>query len=813
VEKEMTRNIKIFSVAILFALLCSNLCLSQWVWQNPSPYDGMNLNSVYFVNANTGFGAGWGIMRTTNGGINWSYQLESLQFYDVYFINANTGAAVGNNSKIYHTTNGGVNWVAQSNGHTGESLYEVLFINANTGFASGSKNKIYRTTDGGDTWELKTDTLYSANNSLHGLCFIDANTGIAVGSNNTRILRTTNTGQSWDSIGVGISNKILYGVSFANANTGVAVGSSRLIVRTTNGGLNWTTVNVATDYVYLNNVEFFDSLNVVAVGSTGLIMRSTNAGLNWTTITSGTTVTLNVISTPDANTGIAAVGTTVIRSTNAGLNWSMVHQGGTSVSSDILERICYINANTGTIVGDGGTILRTTNGGANWVAQTSPTTGYNFSDVCFIDVNTGFAVGSDEYKKKSGTSKSGGMFVKTTNGGTNWTITYPGYWIYGVSFVDANTGWISGSSPSGTGGVYKTTNGGSNWTQQLDSLVGYVHFFDVNTGLAAGYSGIYRTLNGGTNWSKCSNYSAWNFSFINTNTGWARGSNNYVYHTTDNGKNWITQTTGHMEASWDISFADSLHGVVSYMNGRYARTTDGGNTWAIETTGTQGNATIYGICYNSTGVTAACDYGIILHNSFVSIPSAPTLISPTNGATNQSNTPKMKWSSISNATSYRLQISTDSAFSSTTLDSTGVTIDSITVPSGKLTNGIKYYWRVNATNTAGTSSWSTIFNFTVSATGTNTVSSELPKEYMLYNNYPNPFNPTTKIKFDIPKNGLTKIAIYDVLGREVKTLVNENLTAGTYEIQWNATSYASGIYFYKMISNGYTSIKKMALIK
>jgi photosystem II stability/assembly factor-like uncharacterized protein len=477
--------------------------------------------------------------------------------------------------------------------------------------------------------------------------------------------------------------------------------------------------------------------------------------------------------------------------------------------NELLEKVCYINANTGVIVGDGGTILRTTNGGTNWVAQTSPTYDYNYCTVCFINENTGFAVGSDEYKTKKA-SKTGGMFVKTTNGGANWTLSYPGFWVYGVSFVDANTGWIAGSSPSGTGGVYKTTNGGTNWTQQLDSVVSYVRFFDTNTGFACGWSGIYHTTNGGTNWEQQSTYTAYWMSFINANTGWI-AINGTVYHTTDGGKNWVTQSVGYNQSSWDISFTDENNGVLVFTSPYYARTTDGGNTWSLESFSFNQS---YGCCYNANGLTIVGDYGVILHNSsFIVVPSAPTLVSPVDSAINQSPTPKMKWSSISNATSYRLQISTDSTFTSTILDSTGITIDSITVPSGKLTSGTKYYWRVNATNTAGTSGWSTKFNFTVSATGTGSTASELPKEYKLYNNYPNPFNPTTKIKFDIPKNGLTKIAIYDMLGREVKTLVNENLTAGTYEIQWNATSYASGIYFYKMISNGYTSIKKMALIK
>jgi len=89
----------------------------------------------------------------------------------------------------------------------------------------------------------------------------------------------------------------------------------------------------------------------------------------------------------------------------------------------------------------------------------------------------------------------------------------------------------------------------------------------------------------------------------------------------------------------------------------------------------------------------------------------------------------------------------------------------------------------------------------------------IPKTYKLNQNYPNPFNPSTTIKFDIPKTALTKIVIYDLLGREVKTVVNEQLPAGTYERTFDASNFASGIYFYQIRSGDFVDTKKMILIK
>jgi hypothetical protein len=88
-----------------------------------------------------------------------------------------------------------------------------------------------------------------------------------------------------------------------------------------------------------------------------------------------------------------------------------------------------------------------------------------------------------------------------------------------------------------------------------------------------------------------------------------------------------------------------------------------------------------------------------------------------------------------------------------------------------------------------------------------------PKEFKLYQNYPNPFNPATMIRFQIAKRGHVLMKVYDVLGREVVTLVNDVKEPGTYTVQWNATNFASGVYFYRLDAGSYTSVKKLLLLK
>jgi hypothetical protein len=90
---------------------------------------------------------------------------------------------------------------------------------------------------------------------------------------------------------------------------------------------------------------------------------------------------------------------------------------------------------------------------------------------------------------------------------------------------------------------------------------------------------------------------------------------------------------------------------------------------------------------------------------------------------------------------------------------------------------------------------------------------EVPQKYILSQNFPNPFNPTTNIRFEIPRTLLVKLIVYDNLGREVATLVNEKLNAGSYEFEWNASEYPSGVYFYKLITDSFVETKKMVLLK
>ncbi|MBK6506884.1 MAG: serine hydrolase [Ignavibacteria bacterium] len=124
-----------------------------------------------------------------------------------------------------------------------------------------------------------------------------------------------------------------------------------------------------------------------------------------------------------------------------------------------------------------------------------------------------------------------------------------------------------------------------------------------------------------------------------------------------------------------------------------------------------------------------------------------------------------------------------------------VMITNQSIPCGKMANEILRY--INLEN----------------STGINQVSSEVPQDFKVHQNYPNPFNPSTKIRFEIPQSSQVKLNIYDNSGKLLESLINQNLSEGIYEVQWNATDFASGIYFYQFEAGSFMRSGKMILVK
>lgn len=225
------------------------------------------------------------------------------------------------------------------------------------------------------------------------------------------------------------------------------------------------------------------------------------------------------------------------------------------------------------------------------------------------------------------------------------------------------------------------------------------------------------------------------------------------------------------------------------------------------------NSTVYywRVCANNAAGSGPFS-AIFNFTTVAAPPAAPNLLAPANGAIGIPLMANMQWQAVSGATSYNIQIATDVNFVNTVYNA-NPTGTSQTVPAGTLQLNTLYFWRVRASNSGGFGPYSATRNFRSTTTSVNSIGTVIPTEFKLYNNYPNPFNPSTTIRFDIPKNTDVKIKVFDLTGRMISELIVISLQPGVYETSFNASNFASGIYYFRIEAGEFNDTKKMMLIK
>lgn len=197
--------------------------------------------------------------------------------------------------------------------------------------------------------------------------------------------------------------------------------------------------------------------------------------------------------------------------------------------------------------------------------------------------------------------------------------------------------------------------------------------------------------------------------------------------------------------------------------------------------------------------------------------AAPVNLNPADGATGVSTDPTLSWDDVSGSDSYDLQVATDASFSKRSsvdvvVDETGLTATSFDVVG--LQEATEYFWRTRGVNANGAGPWSATQSFTtVSVTSIETRDSDLPSEFGLVGNYPNPFNPRTTITFDVAEQEAVRVSVFDMLGRELDVLVARELSAGRYDVVWNAGTRPSGTYLVRMEAGAFSTVQTIMLLK
>jgi photosystem II stability/assembly factor-like uncharacterized protein len=661
-------------------------------------------------------------------------------------------------------------------------IVSVKFLNENTGFTAGWGGYISKTTNGGVNW---FSIAPSGTSCYQSLVFLNENTGWVTGVNGVMI-KTTNGGQNWLSLYSG-TEVILNELKFLDFNTGWAVGYSGTIIKTTNGGINWVSQYTGTSN-NLTSIFFLNATEGWAAGDYGKVLKTTNGGFNWVNINVGITNNTSRISFINANTGwIGGTGGLMLKTTDAGNSWTLLNSG----TSNYIIMVNFLNASTGFAIGAYGTIIRTNNGGNNWILQTCTSTN-NLREIFMLNENTGWIAGDNGTMLKTTTGGYSApqapslvsppdnslsqpltpTMIWSNSGGDFYTIqisTNPTFNVISDSTTVATTQYIVPSGKLQTALTYfwrvRATNsyGTSSWSN--------VWNFATYTGPSAPL--LIAPVNGALNVT------------LTPTFDWSDVTNaiNYLFQvSTDSLFNTIVDSSTVTLSQYTEPSGKLNSGIVYY--------------WRVRACNNNGS----GLWSSIWKLTTA------------SVPPAPTLIFPSNGMIGVSPTPILDWDSLASAQYYKVQISTVSNFAIIT-DSATVNLSKYSVPTGKLLLNYTYFWRVNGFNNLGTGPWSSVWRFTVSTIGLGLISQNVPAEYKFYSNYPNPFNPATKIKFDLPKKSHTSLIVYDALGKTVQTLVNTELKEGTYEYTWDASKYNSGVYFVRIISDKFAETRKMLLVK
>ncbi|MBS1516370.1 MAG: T9SS type A sorting domain-containing protein [Bacteroidetes bacterium] len=689
----------------------------------------------------------------------------------------------------------------------GNGINKVKFYDANTGYAVGRSNTVIKTTNGGENWILVNNGIRSLIGTgtelwagiLKSFAIINENTVIAGGNG---IIKTTNGGTTWFSIGGDVTN--VTGIAFANSNTGFASTSLGKLYRTTNQGATWLlngTYGTEIDDIYF---------------------ASQQAGM-FSAMVSGSV--------------------TIYYSTTTGDTWTQTYTS----STDFIHHFDFINSTTGYALTDKyslpSKLLKTTNGGVNWQLLRNLPFGSGFDNSFeMVSEQTGYVYSNVVY----------GTFRRTTNEGQSWDSIplrdVPTTGIFTLAFKNTSTGFAMGNG----GETFYTSNSGSNWICRssqwgiLRSLY-FAKFFDDNNGILLGAGNIIKTFNGGTNWNlykaNCNFYTAY---FLNAQTGYSLASDSLV-KTTNGGVNWNLAGNGVFpNGLGSIYFLDESTGFVGDGLGKIFRTTNGGVNWSMQTLNTTTEN-------NSVGSVQFLDsqtgYLFDAHQQSCGLcpPTYTTVFRTANAGINW-----VSISSLSNIYFERMKfisptlafaVASDGVYKYTGTWTKILNLSKITnvldfVPpltvtvEGYRSTDLGQNWTAQDPQTESIYDMCFVNQNTGFIVGYNgailkttnggetiteiiNLSSNIPDNFSLFQNYPNPFNPSTVIRYQLSVAGFTTLKVFDLLGKEVATLVNEKQNAGSYAVDFNSTEFnlPSGIYFYTLNAGEFKETKKMVLIK
>jgi photosystem II stability/assembly factor-like uncharacterized protein len=773
--------------------------------------------------------------RTSGTGI-WTElnpKVPRVDYLGINFVNTDTGWACGDLGTIIKTTDGGESWnTLETNIST--PILKVRSYDGQTVIAAGFDGLILRSTDGSESWLQVTSNVTG---DLWGLQMINDTLGWACGNYNS-LTKTTDGGETWTRIYTPGYTGNYWWIDFFTKDDGF-IAADGYVLRTSDGGNNWEIIPAGDSYP-LFCLDVIDSLHIAAAGYGGTDYPSKNiyssdGGNTWINGYINSTGAINCIHYINRDTGYISMDEQgLMKTTNRGQSWDLLDPNSPNFQGEY-EFQLFLPSNIGY---DAGSYLRLFKANGNIDIWHKMIVNNDLSAVFFNSEQKGFVLSQGTY----------GTLFGTINGGINWdTIQGVPGGNY-ITFTDSLIGYIGTT----TSKIYKTTDRGDNWyeTNGITNIIAKIFFVNSQTGWAVGGTNIFKTTDSGENWFEQTN-NGWIFTsvyFIDSLTGWASQLGGRPFKTTDGGANWIQQTNLNIYQSRDVFFRDYLNGFILESNNLY-KTTDGGNNFTLipDITGYSvaakfrnfGDSTIFIIGYKTyrsvdggenwteipeldlvkiSGLSllnsglgyATGDLGLIL-KYYDSTYTPVELIEWT--AKNEGDNVLLKWvtSTETNNKGFEVERSQTSNMKGQTgwekiafVEGNGTTTETHSYSfNDKNVLSVKYKYRLKQIDYDGSYNYSREIEVEVNA----------PDKFALYQNYPNPFNPVSQINYQIPVKGFVSLKVYDTLGEEVATLVNEEKSAGSYEVKFDGSDLPSGVYIYRLVVEKFVEFKKMIIIK
>jgi photosystem II stability/assembly factor-like uncharacterized protein len=710
-----------------------------------------------------------------------------------------------------------VNWEQLPGPYGGEvRCIAVNPVNYYTYFGSNGAG-IFRSTDAGNNWsQMNVANTGFINLNVRALAFNSSGHIFAAILDNgeSKILRSTNDGANWNY--TVLCNQDVRALAINSSGHIFAGTDTNGVYRSTNNGVGFTQINNGLTFCNVTCIAIKSTGEIFTGTRTGGVFRSTNNGDNWTQVNNGLTNTyVNTIAINPVN-GYIFIGTgnsadigAVYRSTNNGGIWTIMGLTDTWIKGVAIN-------NNGTIYAVGShfwhscnvlTLRYSTNGGGSWE-------GWYQSEGCVYFTSLTFNNFDDNVYL--GTTVS---LYRILN---NWSLSdtaagFTGQFVRDFFRQNSNNYIFAGCKNRG---IARSTDNGANWFYYDTRWSGWRQPLDINTFavnsfgfiFAGGYNYVYYGLGnvGGVVISTTDNGEHWGFLYNSSNTNsvqaltinyldyiFAGTAGNGIYRSTDNGGNW-TQINLSNNNVYSLA-TDSVGALFAGTGaGKIFRSTDNGFNWSQ----------VYASPISSNNV--RCLTNKANNVFYAGLDTGGIIITTDNGTTwTQSNFTVSNVNAIIFNTWGYIFIGTgkNGVYESTDNGASWVQINSglfnTQINTLVFDNDNYLYCGTNGSSVYRTSQ----------PIGIQNISKEIPSSFSLSQNYPNPFNPSTNIKFNIAKLGNVKIVIYDVLGREITTLVNEQLKPGTYEVNWDGTNYPSGVYYYKLAAGSFSDTKRMVLIK